>query len=199
MSEATVTTNSTTDVSKYMYQIRKLKDALASAAKDRDSFKAEADQYRKDNTDIKSKYDESTLAQRLKEAEGKLKEVEYRKTWDRIAKAKGIREDALDAAYQLGGYKPAEGEIDETVIGEAIDEQKGRQTFLAATKDATPAKPEGKAAPGSGQGAKSGTGGTGIFQLPADDDPRWSDNMWLWNTRHQRAEAYKEKKAQGIV
>ncbi len=198
MSEGATVVQNGADVSKYMYQIRKLKDALATASRDRDAFKAEADQYRNDNKDLKDKYDVSKAAQKVTELEGKLKEVEFRKTFDRVAKAKGIREDALDAAYQLGGYKPSGDEIDEDALGLAIDEQKGRQTFLAGkVETATTETKVVKPATGSGQGAK--TGGGGSFTLPDDTDARWSDPVWQWNNQTNIMTALKEKRERGEV
>lgn len=175
----------------------KLKKVVTDLTGDRDRFKADADRLAKENADLKAKGDSSVLSKRVQELEGKLKEIEYRKTFDRVAKARGIREDALDAAYQLGGYKPSADEIDEDALELAIDEQRGRQTFLAGKVDsAATEKPPLKPAPGSGQGGK--TGGTGALQL-ADDDPRLKDNVWVWEHQDEIMEAIKAKRERGVV
>lgn len=192
----TTTVQQTTDVSKYMYQIRKLKDQLADAVKDRDGFKAEADEYRKQSAEYKARADNSAVGKQLQDALGRLREIEYRKTWDKVAKAKGIREDALDAAYQLGGYKPDGEEIDEETLGTAIEAQKAKQAFLAGKVETTDKK-EAKVAVGSGQGTKSG--GSGAFQLPDENDGRWNDPAWQWNNREKIAEAIKERNERGQV
>jgi hypothetical protein len=186
------------DISKYMYQIRKLKGALATASSERDSARAERDTFKTQNETLARQVESSKNNKEVLELRGKLREIEFRKVFDRIAKSKGIRDDAFDAAYQLGGYRPPDGEVDEDALGAAIDEQKAKQTFLTGGKtEEKPAEKQVKPGPASGQGQVAGAGAG--FQLPPDTDARWSDPAWQWNNRHKIAEAIKERNANGIV
>jgi hypothetical protein len=186
------------DISKYMYQIRKLKGALATASSERDLARAERDTFKSQSENLARQVESSKNNKEVIELRGKLKEIEYRKVFDRVAKAKGIREDAYDAAYQLGGYRPPDGDVDEEALGQAIDEQKAKQSFLTGGKtEEKPVEKQVKPGPASGQGQVAGAGAG--FQLPPDTDARWSDPAWQWNNRHKIAEAIKERNANGIV
>src|SRR5215831_16147357 len=114
MSDPAVGTTGTIDVSKYMYQIRKLKGALATTSAERDTVRNERDA-------LKVRADDQ--AKQLEASKNNKEVIELRGVFDRVAKAKGIRDDALDATYQLGKYVPPDGDVDEEALGTAIDEQ----------------------------------------------------------------------------
>jgi hypothetical protein len=200
MSDAAVGTSGTIDVSKYMYQIRKLKGALATASTERDAARVERDKLKAEHEQMQVKVEASSNNKRVQELERQIREIEFRKVFDRVARSKGIREDAVDAAYQLGGYRPPDGEVDESTLGQALEEQKAKQSFLTAASQAAAEKqPERTVKPGpaSGQGGAAG-GGQG-FVLPADTDARWSDPAWQWNHQKEIAAAIREKIANGQV
>jgi hypothetical protein len=188
-------------VAKVRQQLGRIKSERDAAITERNAARVERDALKTENDRLKIDVDSDKNKKRVIELEGKLREIEYRKVFDRIAKAKGIREDACDAAYQLGGYKPPDGEVDETVLGAAIDEQKTRQTFLTGKVEESsaplPESQQRKPGPASGQGSKASS--PQGFVLPADTDARWSDTVWQWNHRKEIAAAIAEKRANGIV
>jgi chromosome segregation ATPase len=105
----------------------------------------------------KSKYDDSKLKAENQELKGKLRTTEHRKVFDKLAKERGVAEDALDDLWQLSGYQAAKDEVDEAAIGTLLDEQKtkpGRARLFGEVAE-TPTSTPG---PGRGQGTRDARG-----------------------------------------
>jgi hypothetical protein len=123
-------------------------------------------------------------AARIAELEGQLRDQSHRGKFNELARAAGVRANALDDLWERSGYK-AEGDVpDEARMTAAITKQKTDRDYLfEATTD--PAEglegqegpdtpPEPKPGPGRGQGGtQRATGG----QFQATDaqlrDPAW--------------------------
>jgi hypothetical protein len=203
MSDTTATIQSGGDsgqlIARLGAQRTKWKEAARTLVTERDAARQERDALKTEVEKLRVIADTSASNKEVIELRRQIKESAFRKVFDRVAKAKGIREDAFDAAYQLGGYKPPDGEVDEDALGSAIDEQKAKQAFLTGTAKAEEKSAEKQVKPGpaSGQGQVAGAGAG--FQLPPDTDARWSDPAWQWNNRAKIAEAIKERNANGVV
>lgn len=167
---------------------------------ERDALKAERDKLLKDNEELARKADSSASAKRVAELEGKIREGEHRKVFDRAAKARGVAEDSLDLLYQASGYK-AEGDPDEAAIGALIDQQKAQpgvsRLFGVATPTPTPADtPPIKPGPGSGAGGREGTPPSAMF---AHDDPRINDVKYIMNNYETVTKNAQERLARGEI
>jgi hypothetical protein len=113
-----------------------------------------------------------------------IRDNAHRGTFDRLAKAAGVKEKALNDLWERSGYK-AEGDVpDESKIKAAIDKQKADRDYLfePATEAASGAEglegpdtpPEPKPGPGRGQGGTQRAAG-GQFQATDAQlrDPNW--------------------------
>lgn len=186
------------DVSKYQYQIRKLKGAVASLSQERDVARTERDAAKSELTDVKSKTDMSAIHKRNQELEGKLRTIEHRKVLDAAAIAKGIKPEALDAFYELSKYE-AKGEPNEEEIGAFVDSHVEKFGFLVGKEEpATPEEQPRKTAPGSGKSKPGATTTTG-FQLPPKGDPKWDDVKWQYHNADKIQAAYQDAEERGIV
>jgi hypothetical protein len=177
-------------------ELRVQRDAAHGALKEQET---KLGQLSTEIGDLKKQLEESSSSKVL-ELEQKIREMTHRKLFDDVARTKGIREDAINAAWQLSGYKPESDTADPAVIGAAIDGLKEGNMFLFGKAEAAagshyPQPP--KPAPGSGQGSRvrSSTG----FELPADDDPRWSDAKWQWDHSQEISDAINERLKNGQV
>jgi hypothetical protein len=169
-------------------------DTVARLATQRSKFRAvaknlttERDQLQAEVTKLKAEVLEAAKtggAARIAELEGKLRDQSHRGKFNELAKAAGVKPNALDDLWERSGYK-AEGDLpDEAKIAAAIAKQKTDRDYLfnPATEAAeglegqegpdTP--PEPKPGPGRGQGGtKRADGG----QFAATDaqlrDPAW--------------------------
>jgi hypothetical protein len=197
MSEAAVAV-AQPDVSKYMYQIRKLKDALKLLTDERDKSRSEVTRLLSENTELKTKGDSSALAKRNQELEGKLRVIEHRKVLDKAALAKGIKPEALDAFFKLSEYD-AKDEPNEEEIGAFVASKVESLSFLVGKAEPeTPEAAAKKLAVGSGKSGSTATTTNG-FDLPPKGDRRWSDPKWLAKTQDQRAARAKDNEAKGVV
>ncbi len=185
------------DNSKWMYQIRKLKDALATASNERNAAIAERDAAKAELTDVKTKSDSSALHKRNQELEGRLRVIEHRKVMDKAALAKGVKAEALDAFYKLSEYE-AKGDPNEEEIGAFVDSKVESLSFLIGEAEEEGEKPITKPAVGSGKSRPNASTATG-FQLPPKGDSRWNDTKWLAKTEDQRIARAKDNELRGIV
>jgi len=184
------------DVSKYMYQIRKLKDALVTATSERDTARSERDKAAKELGDIKVKTDSSAIVKENATLKAKLATIEHRKVLDEKALAAGFKKEALDAFYKLSEYE-AQGEPDPDEIGAFVDSKKEALGFLIGeTKTETTEEPTRRAVNGSGQRKTQNSTG---FQLPPPGDPKWSDASWQWENADKIAAASRSNMERGIL
>ncbi len=169
------------------------------------TLKTENEQLKARLTELEAKADTSASAKRVLELEQQLRDRDHRAAFDRVARTKGVREEALADAWQLSGYK-AEGEPDDDAIGALIDEQKGTRGYLfgesgtsaEATNQATTtptASPIHKPAPGSGQG-KSPVSKPAVL---APDDPRHSDVKFMMRNYEAISQAAADRVARGEI
>jgi hypothetical protein len=93
-------------------ELEAAKAALAGLEKDRDGWKTKAEAA---PSDLQAKVDELT---------GKLRGVNHRAAFDKLAKAANVRPEAVQDLYDLTKYAPDADEVDEakitTLIGEAV-------------------------------------------------------------------------------
>jgi hypothetical protein len=141
-------------------------DARVAAEKERDAIRADVDS-------AKAKYDGSKLKTENEELRTKLRTTEHRKAFDKLAKARGVAEDALDDLWQLSGYQAAKDEVDEAAIGTLLDEQKakpGRARLFGEVAE-TPTSAPG---PGRGQGqCETKPNGKFLVTRAQMGDPLW--------------------------
>jgi hypothetical protein len=176
-------------------QKQKFKAAARALTSERDSLREENARIKAENEDLKKKADTSASSKRVAELEQQLRERDHRAAFDRVAKARGVREEALSDAWQLSGYR-AEGEPDDDAIGALIDEQRAARGYLFAEPDkAAETKPPVKPGVGSGQGAKP----AGAPQVLGQDDPRMSDVRWQMMNFDRISSAAMERMQRGEI
>lgn len=157
--------------------IDRLKTSLAAITGERDTIKAERDKLITENQALQVKADTSVAAKRVQELEGEIRQRDHRKAFDKVAKARGASEQALDDLWTLSGYKAEAPEADETAIGTLLDAQKTARPYLFAPNGTTtPPPPPGtppppKPGPGSGQGGS--TTATTTFSPDQLSDPKF--------------------------
>lgn len=187
-------------IARMAIQRSKLRSAVGNLTTERDALKAEAERLRAENVELQGKADTSASAKRVQELEAKLRQIDHRKVFDRLAAAKGARPDGLEDLYALSGYRAEGDAADEAAIGALIDEQKGKRGYLFGKAEEAPAEgtpPPARKALGSGQGSdKAGAEGT-IKMAP--DDPRWSDTKWIMSNYEAVAKASADRVARGEV
>jgi hypothetical protein len=169
-------------------------DTVARLATQRSKFRAaakslttERDQLRAENTKLRAEVAEAGKtggAARIAELEGQLRNQGHRAKFDALARAAGVKPNAMDDLWERSGYK-AEGDLpDEAKIAAAIAEQRTKREYLfnASTEAAEGAEglegpdtpPEPKPGPGRGQGGTQRAAGG---QFGATDaqlrDPAW--------------------------
>lgn len=161
--DATVKTQSDENlIARLASQRSRFRDQASTAVKERDTFKAERDRLMTENAELKKTADTSVAVKRVAELEGKLRDLDHRKVFDRTAKAKGATDAALDDLWTLSGYKAEAPEADEAALGTLIDAQKTARPYLFGGTTETPKNgaPPAKPGPGSGQGAGPAAVGT---------------------------------------
>lgn len=181
--------------SKYRAQARSLEGEVGTLRADNEKLRAQV-------AELGARADTSASAKRVQELEQQLRDRDHRAAFDRVARARGVREDALDGAWQLSGYK-AEGEPDEAAIAAVIDGQKGPRGYLfadptdqaAATTTPTPTPLPARPAPGSGQGTKT----VGKPAILAPDDPRHSDVKFMMQNYEAVSQAAADRVARGEI
>jgi hypothetical protein len=172
-------------------------------AKEGEQAKAELARITAENTELKTKVDTSYSAKRVQELEGKLRDVNHQKVFERMAKTKGVAEAAVQDLWDLSGYK-AEGEQpDEAAIDAVIEEQKVRRPWLFANLVATEQqqqwrengnpKPPPKPGPASGAGPGAGAPG-GLFT-----EEQLSDPVFVMANYDRIAKAAEERMNRGEI
>lgn len=147
--------------------------------------KAENARLTAEHADLTVRADTSASARKVQELEGKLREIDHRKVFDRVAKSKGVAEDTLDLLYQTSGYKAEQPQPDEIAIGVMLDETRVKPGFSRLFGEAAPPNgqtttPPPKPGPGSGQG------GPNQGRVPmAPDDPRHGDVRYVFENFDQ--------------
>ena len=122
-------------VARLASQRARFRDQATTAAKERDTLRTENTRLAAEVADLKTRSDSSAAVKRVAELEGKLRDVEHRKVFDKAAKLKGAAEAALDDLWTLSGYK-AEGDLaDEVALVEAASER-GLQIVYRGGTDA---------------------------------------------------------------
>lgn len=152
-----------------------------------EKLKAEVASAKSEVETAKSKYDGSKLKTENEELRTKLRTTEHRKVFDRLAKERGVAEDALDDLWQLSGYQAAKDDVDEAAIGTLLDEQKakpGRARLFGEVAE-TPTSTPG---PGRGQGTRE-TKPNGKFQVTAR---QLSDGVWAYENSDRIKAAQKD-------
>jgi ribosomal protein S20 len=138
-----------------------------------DKLKTEVASAKSEVETAKSKYDGSKLKTENEELRTKLRTTEHRKVFDRLAKERGVAEDALDDLWQLSGYQAAKDDVDEAAIGTLLDEQKAKpgRARLFGEVAGTPTSTPG---PGRGQGQReSKPNGKFLVTRAQMGDPLW--------------------------
>lgn len=185
--------------------IGRLKAQRAILQKTLKETRADTEAIRKQNADLTARIADlekragGGAAERVKELEAQIRERAHRDVFDRIATQKGGRPEALNDLWRLSEYTPEADVADEATIGSLIDTQKSERAYLfgPASPNGAPAPPPPPRKPGvgSGQGAPNPAPG----QVPAPDDPRWSDVRWQWDNFDKIAQAASERRERGEV
>lgn len=160
-------------VARLATQRTKFKDAVERITTERDSLKAEADRLRVENADLKTRADTSVSVKRVAELEGKLRDLDHRKVFDKLATAKGARPEALEDLWQLSGYKAEKDDIDEATIATLIDEQRGKRSYLFGVDAPPPPPPTPPPKPGAGSGQGGSSTVTLVFSEEQLSDPKF--------------------------
>jgi hypothetical protein len=181
MSESTPRADASHDtVARLASQRSKFRAAAKSLTTERDALRAEI-------AKLKGELLETAKtggAARIAELEGQLRAQGHRAKFDELARAAGVKPNALDDLWEKSGYKAEGDQPDDAKIKAAIADQRTKRDYLfnAATEPAegleglegvdTP--PEPKPGPGRGQGGTQRAAG-GQFQASDAQlrDPAW--------------------------
>lgn len=141
-------------------------------------LKEDLDRLTKEADELRKVADTSAAVKRVAELEGRLRDVEHRKSFDRLAKGKGATEAALDDLWKLSEYKAETEQVDEAALATLLDAQKTARPYLFGTNGNTanspsnsPNSPPPKPGPGSGQGGS--TTATQQFSQDQLADPKF--------------------------
>jgi uncharacterized small protein (DUF1192 family) len=173
-----------------------LKDDVDRLTRERDEARnqlgtvtGERDQLRTATTQAPAEKDE-----RIAELEGQIRTTAHRAVFDKVARARGAKDDSLEALWGLSQHK-ADGDPDEGVITELV----GRlatsyaPAFTTPT-DAPPVKPSLPPGPGASRGSAALKGGPGTSSNREALTVRKSDTQsldWMEKNGKALAEAHK--------
>lgn len=122
------------------------REALEGRTRELEELRADRDAWK-----TKAEASNPELTARVEELTGQIRARDHRAAFDKAAAAQGLRPDAVDAAWRLSGYQPAEDSIDPEAIAAAVRDTAAVNPFLLATAateaPATPATPATPAAP----------------------------------------------------
>jgi hypothetical protein len=201
MTTTTASNNEGLIIARLGAQRAKYKSERDATVNELNVIKAERDKLLTENTTLKTKADTSVLAKENQALQQKLRTIDHKKVFDRIALAKGARADMLDDLFELSKYEAKADEIDEEVLTGLIDEQKKSRTgFFGKPQEGEP-KPE-KAAPivkpavGSGQGKPDADPSRGDIIIKTDD-PRRDDAAWQMKNFDKLVASANERFARG--
>jgi hypothetical protein len=140
-------------------------DARVAAEKERDAATATAE-------GAKKKFDESKLKAENDTLKAQIRESRHFTKLDELAKAKGVRPEALEDLRRLSEYKAEGDEPDEAKLNALIDEQKTKRPYLFG--DAQPETPASTPGPGRGQGQReTKPNGKYVVTRAQMGDPLW--------------------------
>jgi hypothetical protein len=160
------------DMHRYKEALRTAKADLERIGKERDTFKAERDDFNHQLVDAADKLkgvqtqldaQPGELRKEVERLKGEITTRDHRDAFGRAAKTfkgeKGetIREDALDALWKLSGYKP-EGDPDDAKLSEAIAAAVAAQPFVLQSTGQTAGSAAVAAKGGQAAVAASGRG-----------------------------------------
>jgi hypothetical protein len=190
-----------------LVKMERLKEAVGSLTGQRDAAQSEVARLTKENEALQRKTDSSALAKQNAELQGKLRTLEHRKTFDRLAAEKGVTSPkAQDLLYKESGWKADADEFDEAEMSATIDASLTEMPFLKgaeATQDEGQ-QPIVKPGPGSGQAATAGKKRNpreGDHLIIPDNDPRLIDTSWQASAAGQAAmmASAQEKMRRGMI
>jgi hypothetical protein len=183
-------------------------DTVARLATQRSKFRAAAKNLTTERDTLRAKVTqlEAAVAEagktggaaRIAELEGQIRSQGHRAKFDALARAAGVKPNALDDLWERSGYK-AEGDVpDEARMTATITKQKTDRDYLfnASTEAAEGAEglegpdtpPEPKPGPGRGQGGTQRAAG-GQF---AATDAQLRDPAWCFAHAAQLSQAANE-------
>jgi hypothetical protein len=164
---------------------------------ERDKINAELTRITGENATLQTKADTSVTAKRVQELEAQLRDVAHRKVFDKVAKSKGIPDDALDLFFQASGYKVEGDAPDGAAIGVLIDEQRAKPGVSRLFGEAE--KPNGNPKPLPKPGAASGAGPAERAALRDFTGMDHSDVKYIMGNYDQIAEAAVERMKRGEI
>jgi hypothetical protein len=144
-----------------------LKTQLGTLTTERDTWKGKAEAAPGDKD------------RRIAELEGTIRTRDHKEAFHRLAKAAGVREEALADLWSLSDYKADTDTVDEARINQLIGEARTGRPYLFSTAGETPAADSRESKkplsppPGSGRGAPAN--GSGQYRLTASQmrDPKF--------------------------
>ena len=179
--------------------VGRLKSKIHEFRRERDAARTEAEEAKTKITALEQELADHPAAKRSKELEQQIRGIRHRKVFDEIARKAGVRPEGLDDLYNLSGYEPSGDLPDEDAVAALVEAQKTKRAYLFEIIDPNaPPVLQTKPGPASGQGPGA-RGSTTGFELPANDDPRWSDVKWQWEHRAEIADAINHRLKNGVV
>jgi hypothetical protein len=149
-------------------KIKDLARQLAARTADVTAAEAKAAKAAKDFDDAPLKAENARL-------QGEIRTDRHKAAFTKLAKAAGVREKAVDAVYQLSGWKAEKDQVDEAAMQTAIDGLKesadfafepdpgDTDTLLDASGSDRTITPSPKPVPGSGRGGAHQPSKSGII------------------------------------
>jgi hypothetical protein len=200
MSETAVQANgaSLQDVIRLRVNRDKLKAVVTDLTAQRDEAVKRAEKSDKALEDYRAKAENSPLAKQNAELKQKLRDVEHRKTFDKLAAERGVTNGkAVDTLYEKSGWKADADEFDADQMGASIEATLEEHTYLKAAVTEQPANGQPvKPGPARGQGltAKKTSLDPAIIE---DDDPRMNDAAWQMKNQDKLVASAAAKTARG--
>jgi hypothetical protein len=179
----------------------RLKSKIHEFRRERDAARTEVETAKQKIAALEQELADHPAAKRAKELEQQIRAIRHRKVFEDEAAKAGVRPEGVEDLYNLSGYEAAGDMPDPTAIAALIEAQKAKRAYLfeAPEDPNAPVKPPpAKPGPASGQGTLARGNSTG-FELPGNDDPRWSDVKWQWEHRVEIADAINHRLKNGVV
>jgi hypothetical protein len=171
--------------------VERLKTTLKRVGRDLKATRERAEQAERDRDAANTKavkaqqdFDANPLKARVDELNQKLRDTAHKATFARLARSKGVADDAIDLVYQHSGYRAEQDEPDEAAIGSLIDGLKDRPGVSRLFGEPGP---NGNPGPAKGQGGRSGEGSK--FRVTA---AQLRDPNWCLQNQERRLQAIKD-------
>jgi hypothetical protein len=153
-------------IARFASKVRGLKEQVKQLTTERDGLKMERDTLVGERDTLKIKADTSLMAKEVDRLKAELRGHKHRAMFDELARATGVRPEALEDAWMLSGYKAEADEPDEARLSEVVAGLKGIRGYLFTGEGAAPSGgsesplpgSQNKPAPGSGRGGPNGPG-----------------------------------------